>query len=544
MSLRFFTRSSIPAVLSILFLSLLAACSPRETPVQRGNREQILHRGISPDIAQLDPQLSTVANDYAALHALFEGLVTEDPVDLHPVPGVAESWDVSADGLRYTFHLRADARWSNGDPVTAQDFVASYKRILTAALGAHYANLLYIVEQAEPFHKGKIADFSQVGIAALDARTLQIRLEHAEPSFLSLLTLAPFMPVHTPTIEKYGALHDRANPWTKPGNLVSNGPFVLKEWSLNQRMILVKSPTYWDAATVRLKEIHLHAGESRDTEERAFRSNLLHLTESLPPGKADVWRDDPQHRLRIDPLLGTEFYRINVNRSFLNDRRIRRALALALDRDAIVNKILRAGQIPAHAFTPPGTAGYTPTARIPDDANAARALLAEAGYPGGKGVPAIELLFNTSESHRAVAETIQEMWRRELGLEVRLTNQENGSMLNARTTGSFQILRSVWIGDTVDPLSFLGIWTSDSGNNFTGWKNPLFDQLLFEAARTTDASARNTLFQKAETLLLDDAPFIPIYHYTHVFLIQPSVKGWHPTLLDHHPYKYVYLENK
>lgn len=540
--LRLFFRIIPTLPLCGLLLFSLAACSPRETAVQRGNREQILHRGISPDIAQLDPQLSTVANDYAALHALFEGLVTEDPVDLHPVPGVAETWDVAPDGLRYTFHLRANAKWSSGDPVTAADFVASYQRILTPALGARYAYLLYVIDQAEPFHKGKLADFTQVGVTALDAHTLQIKLDHADPTFLSLLTLAPFMPVHTPTIEKHGALVDPANPWTKPGNIVSNGPFTLKEWRLNQLMVLVKSPTYWDATTVRLKEIHLYASESRDAEERAFRSGQLHVTEALPPGKADTWREDPQHRLRIDTYLGTEFYRINVNRPFLNDRRIRRALALGVDRDAIVNKILRAGQQPAHAFTPPDTAGYTSSAQIPTDFAAARALLAEAGYPGGKGAPAIELLFNTSESHRAVAESVQEMWRRELGLEVRLTNQENYSMLAARTSGSYQILRSVWIGDTVDPMTFLSLWTSDSGNNYTGWKNPTYDQLLFEAARTSDATTRNALYQKAEALLLEDPPFIPIYHYTHVFLLQPSVKGWSPNLLDHHPYKYVYLE--
>jgi oligopeptide transport system substrate-binding protein len=476
------------------------------------------------------------------LHALFEGLVTEDPVDLHPVPGVAERWEISPDGLLYTFHLRATAKWSNGDPVTATDFVASYKRVLTAELGARYAYLLYVIEQAEPFNKGKLTDFAQVGVTAPDQRTLQIKLEHAEPAFLSMLTLAPFMPVPAPTIAKFGSISDRANPWTKPGNFVGNGPFTLKEWRLNQLMVLVKSPTYWDATTVRLREIHLYPTESRDTEERAFRSLQLHLTEALPPGKVDTWRDDPQHRLRIDAYLGTEFYRINVTRPFLNDRRVRRALALAVDRDAIVNKILRAGQEPAHTFTPPATAGYTATAQIPTDFDAARSLLAEAGYPGGKGAPPIELLFNTSESHRAVAEAIQEMWRRELGLEVRLTNQENNSMLAARTSGSYQILRSVWIGDTVDPMTFLEVWTSDSGNNYTGWKNPLFDQLLVEAAHAPDTTARYALLQKAEALLLDEAPLIPIYHYKHIFLIQPSVKGWFPNLLDHHPYKYVSLE--
>jgi oligopeptide transport system substrate-binding protein len=528
----------------IVFCILFSGCGRRESVVQRGNREQILHRGISPDIAELDPQLSTVANDYAALHALFEGLVTEDPVDLHPVPGVAERWEISPDGLRYTFHLRTNAKWSNGEPVTADDFVASFKRILTPSLGAEYSYLFFVIEQAEPFYKGKLSDFAQVGVTALDARTLQIKLEHPAPSFLSMLTLAPFMPVPLKVIEKLGASADRANPWTKPGNLVGNGAFTLKEWRLNQQMTLLKSPNYWDEATVRLKEIRLHPTESRDAEERAFRSGQLHLTEALPPARVDAWREDPRHLLRIDAYLGTEFYRINVNRPFLNDRRVRRALALAVDRDAIVSKILRGGQSPAHTFTPPATAGYTPSAQIPTDFAAARALLVEAGYPDGKGAPPVELMFNTSESHRAVAEAVQEMWRRELGLDVRLTNQENTSLRAARRGGQFEVLRSVWIGDYEDPLSFLSIWTADSGNNYTGWKNPLYDQLLFEAARTTDAAARNELFQKAEAILLDDAPLIPIYHYNHVFLIQPSVKGWYPNHLDHHPYKYVHLEQE
>ena len=325
------------SALSAALVLLLAACHPHESAVQRGNREQILHRGISPDIAQLDPQLSTVANDYAALHALFEGLVTEDPVDLHPVPGVAEKWEVSEDGLRYTFHLRETARWSDGTPVTARDFVSSFQRILTAEFGARYAYLLYVIEQAEPFNKGKISDFSQVGVAALDDHTLQIRLEHAEPAFLSMLTLAPFMPVPVHAIAKFGSITDRANPWTRPGNFVGNGPFTLKEWHLNQHMVLAKSPTYWDAAKVRLSAIHLYPSESRDAEERAFRAGQLHLTEALPPGKVDAWRDDPQHRLRVDTYLGTEFYRINLNTAFLNDRRVRRALALAVDRQAIVS---------------------------------------------------------------------------------------------------------------------------------------------------------------------------------------------------------------
>jgi oligopeptide transport system substrate-binding protein len=215
---------------------------------------------------------------------------------------------------------------------------------------------------------------------------------------------------------------------------------------------------------------------------------------------------------------------------------------MAVDRQAIVAHVLRGGQVPASAFTPPGMNGYAPPPGIPTDFAAARRLLAEAGYPGGQGLPHFELLFNSSEGHQLIAEAVQEMWRRELGIEVRLVNQELKSTQDARRVGNFQILRSVWIGDYIDPLSFLSIWTSDSDNNFTGWSSRDYDNLLADAARTADPAARNALLQRAETILLDAAPIIPVYYYSHIFLLQPSVRGWHPTLLDHHPYKHVWLE--
>jgi oligopeptide transport system substrate-binding protein len=531
------------ARLALLTASLfvLTACSRRETAVERGNQAGVLHRGISHDLAGLDPHLATQASDYNVLSALLEGLVSEDPVDLHPVPGVAERWEMSADGLTYTFFLRADARWSNGDPVTSGDFIASWRRILTPSLGADYANLLYVIQGAQAFHKG-LAGFEQVGLAAPDARTLRVTLEHPTSYFLAQLNHMAWFPIHMATIEKSGPVADRSNQWARPGNFVGNGPFNLVAWRAGQEIVVEKSSTYWDRSTVRLNGIHFHAIDSQDVEERAFRARQLHLTEALPPGKVDVYRRDSPELLRIDPLLGTYFYRLNTTRPFLSDVRIRRALALAVDRSAIVEKILRGGQLPAQSFTPPGTAGYTPGAYLPTDFEQARRLLVEAGYPGGKGLPAFELLFNTSESHRTVAEAVQEMWRRELGLEVRLANQELKGTLEARRAGTFQILRSVWTADFIDPASFLDIWRSDSGNNYTGWKSPDYDALLFTAARELDPTARLELFRKAEALLLDAAPMIPIYHYTHVFLIQPSVRGWHSTLLDHHPYKHVWLE--
>lgn len=522
-------------------LAAFAGCLPRESAVEAGNREQVLHRGIGHDLADLDPHLATQAGDYDVLSALCEGLVAEDPVDLHPVPGVAERWDVSADQLTYTFFLRPGARWSNGDPVTAQDFIASWRRMLTPTLGADNANLLYLIQGAEGFHQG-LAGFDQVGLAAPDAHTLRVTLEHPAPFFLSLLNHPAWFPVHLPTLRRYGSATQRGNPWAQPGRFVGNGPFTLTQWRLGQEIVVAKSASYWDAARVRLNGIHFHAIDSSDAEERAFRAGQLHLTAALPPDKIASYRRDAPQLLRIDPLLATYFYRLNVTRPFLNDPRVRRALALAVDRDALVTKLLRGGQQPAHAFTPPGTAGYTPRAALPTDFAEARRLLAAAGFPGGQGLPPFELLFNSSETHRVIAEAIQEMWRRELGVEVRLVNQELKSTLEARRAGNFQILRSVWNGDYVDPASFLELWRTDSGNNYTGWSSPVYDGLLFAAARTTDPAARAALFQQAEALLLEAAPLIPLYHYTHVFLCQPSVRGWPPTLLDHHPYKHVWLE--
>lgn len=536
--------------LSCLFMCFVAGilsvtgCLKRETAVERGIREQVLHRGMGPEPSDLDPHLATTANDYTVLSALFEGLVAEDPVDLSPVPGVAERWSVSPDGLTYTFHLRAEARWSNGEPVTARDFLASWQRILTPSLASDNAYLLYIVQNAEAFHKGHLVDFSQVGFSAPDDRTVRITLEHPASYFLSLLQHWAWWPVHLPTLEQHGSPYQRGNRWARPGTLVGNGPFTLSEWRTGQHIALRKSATYWDASTVRLTGIRLLPIEDLNAEERAFRAGQLHLTEALPVAKVDAYRRDHPDLLRIDPYLGTYYYTLNVNRPFLNEPKVRRALALAVDRARIAENILRGGQTPAHAFTPPDTAGYTPAARIDTDFVEARRLLAEAGYPEGRGAPIVEILLNTSDNHRIIAEAVQADWRRELGLDTRLLNMEGRSVLAARRVGDFQILRSSWIGDYNDPATFLNLWTSSSGNNHSGWSNAAYDQLLFHAARTADTAERHRFFQQAESLLVADTPFIPLYTYTHVFLKHPSVQGWHPNLLDHHPYKHVWLETR
>lgn len=517
----------------------LVGCS-RGTSVAAGDQDQVLHRGIGPDLPDLDPHLVTETSYYTVLSALLEGLVAEDPVDLHPVPGVAERWEVSPDGLAYTFYLRRDARWSNGDPVTAQDFIGSWQRVLTPSLGAASASQLYLIQGAEAFNKGD-AGFSQVGLRAKDRLTLSVALEHPAPWFPSLLSGPAWMPVHIPTVARYGGVAERGNPWATPERWVGNGPFNLLSWKHGEEIVVARSPTYWDAARVRLREIHFHAYDSIDAEERAFRSGQLHLTETIPPAKIDAYRRDSPGLLRTDPLLGTYFLRVNVRRPGLSDARIRMALALAVDRSAIVERILRGGQAPASSFTPPGLGGYAPEPLQRMRLDEARRLLAEAGHPGGGGLPAFDLLYNTSESHRTIAEALQEMWRRDIGVQVRLVNEDFKSTEEARRTGAYDLLRSSWIPEYADPSAFLEVWRSDSSNNYTGWSSPDFDSLLFAAARTPERSARNALYAKAERILLTEAPVIPLYHYTHVFLIRPSVKGWSPNLLDHHPYKWVSL---
>ena len=517
----------------------LLGCS-RGTNVSTGDSAQVLHRGIGADLADLDPHMATETSYYTVLSALLEGLVAEDPVDLHPVPGVAERWVISPDGLTYTFFLRADARWSNGEAVTSQDFIGSWQRILTPSLGAPSASQLYLIQGAEAFNKGD-AGFSQVGLRAKDSRTLTVALEHPAPWFLSVLSGPAWMPVPIPTVAKYGGIAARGNPWATPGRWVGNGPFTLVSWRRGQEIVVAKSPTYWDADRVKLREIHFHTFDSIDAEERAFRAGQLHVTETIPPGKIDTYAKDAPELLRADPLLGTFFLRINVRRPVLNDARVRMALALALDRSAIVEKILRGGQKPAATFTPPGLDGYAPEPVQQEQLEEARRLLAQSGHPGGAGLPVFDLLYNTSESHRTVAEAVQEMWRRDIGVQVRLVNEDFKSTEEARSTGSYDLLRSAWIADYADPSAFLELWRSDSSNNFTGWSNPDYDSLMFAADRTADQAARYAVYAKAERILLSEAPVIPIYHYMHVFLLRPSVKGWNSTLLDHHPYKWVSL---
>jgi oligopeptide transport system substrate-binding protein len=531
-----------PALLATLALVVFSGCGKRESTVERANRESVLHFSIGAEPADLDPQTVTGTNDSKIIQALFDPLVSYEPATLAPVPALAERWDISPDGLTYTFHLRADAKWSNGDPLTAQDCVDSWRRILTPALAADYAYFLYLLRGAEDFNKGRTTDFSTVGATARDARTLVATLTHPAPYFLQILLNSPWRPVHLRSIAAVGDAYNRGTKWTRPGRLVSSGPFTLKEWSLNTRVVVEKSPTYWDRAKVSLNAIHFYPIDNIDAEDRAFRSGQLHLTWSLPLSKVIPMQREKSPNLRIDSYLETFFFRLNVRKAPLQDPRIRRALSLAIDRDTIAAKILPGGRQPAPTFISPLLVGYTPPTRRAYDLAAARQLLAEAGHPGGAGLPPIEILYYNSEILRIVSEAVQQMWSRDLGVKVALANQEKKTVFASRRAGDYQVLLGSWTADYLDATTYLDMWRADSGNNHTGWTDPAYDALSDRANTLADRAARAAVLQQAETLLLDAAAVVPVYFNTHVYLLHPSVKGWHPTPMDHSDYRYVALK--
>lgn len=539
----FFAKRSVPTICAWLVFSLaFTSCTKRQTRVDFGDAHQILYLANGAEPEDLDPHIVTGVTEDHIIRALLEGLVAEDPVDLHPVPGVAERWDISPDGKIYTFHLRANAKWSNGDLVTATDFVRSYKRALTPELANEYDYMFFYVVNAEKFHKKEIANFDEVGFKAIDDRTLQITLNNSTSYFLSLLNHHSWFPVHIPTVEKFGDPYRRGNRWTRPGNYVSNGPFILSEWKVNTVIAVKKNPLYWDASTVKLEGIRFYPMERLDTEERAFRSGQVHKTYKLPLTKIAYHKEHNPNWLKQAPYLGTYFYSLNVTNAAFRDKRVRQALAMSIDRAAIVKTVTRGGEIAAYSFTPPNTVGYTAEAKISYDIERAKKLMAEAGYPDGKGFPKTELLYNTLESHKIIAEALQQMWKKNLGIEITLRNEEWKVYLDSKKLGKFDLFRYGWIADYVDPNAFLDMWLSFSGNNASGWKNPEYDALIAEAGRTIDTAARFKVFQKAEALLLDEMPIVPIYYYATGYLLRPSVKNWNLTLLDHQPYKYVYLD--
>ena len=527
---------------TFLVLFFLISCSSSVTPVDDGLEKQIFHFGNGSEPQGIDPHIVTGVPEHHILISLCEGLTIPNAFDDENLPGAAESWSVSDDGKIYIFKLRKNGRWSNGDPVTADDFVWSWQRILTASLGSQYPDMLYYLEGAQEYHTGLTNDFSTVGVKALDSHTLEVKLKAPTPFFTGLLSHYSTWPVHKDTVLKHGSIDDRNGEWTRPGNFVCNGAFNLKSWELNNKIVVEKNPMYWDASTVRLNEIHYYPVSNVMTEDRMFRAGQLHVTSTLPSQKCPVYIEENNPDLRIDPYMGTYFYRLNTNNPYLSDVKVRKALAYSIDRKLLVEKVTKCGQIPAYSFTPPGSNGYEPTTSIPFDPELAKRLLTEAGFDLENKFPKLEILFNTNEDHRKVALAIQQMWQQNLGIEVELVNQDWKVYLSREMVGDFQVSRAGWIGDYEDPNTFLDLMRPNRGNNKTGWEDESYDALVAKANSTNDQVERYQLLNEAEKMLIDNMPIIPLYTYVRSYQLSPDVKGYNPHILDHHHPKFIYLE--
>ncbi len=497
----------------------------------------VMINGAEPE--SLDPAIITGQPEGRIVNALFEGL-TRFNRQGRPIPGVAESWTMSPDGRTYVFKLRADARWSDGAPVTAQDFVDSWRRTLKPETTASYNYQLFYVKNAKAFADGALEDFAQVGVRAIDPRTLEVRLENPTPFFLDLCATPPLQPVPRRVIERYGD-----DDWIKPGHIVSNGAFVLDEWRINDRIRLRRNPQYWDRENVRLGSVDVLPIGDPSVAFNFFASGEADLIADkglAPIALLDDLRKRPD--FHHGAFFGTYFLRFRCDAGPFADPRVRRAFSLVVDRDRIVNKITRLGEHPAHSLVPPGIAGYVSPPGLAGDNEEARRLLAEAGYPGGRGFPLVRYLYSgkgAGSVDDSIAVELQAMWQRELGVQISLTRQEWKVYLNSLDSLDYDIARSTWVGDYPDPNTFLDMFVKDGGNNRTGWTDPAYDALIARASTEADPARRFATLAEAEALLIARQTVIcPLFYYVGVQLYDPKrVRGVEPNLTDEHPIRLI-----
>jgi oligopeptide transport system substrate-binding protein len=513
-----------------LLATAYSGCAKRESvSVATTPGAQVLRLSPRNEPGDLDPATATIPDEFFIIRALSEGLVSPAPDGGAPRAAAAERWEISPDGLTYTFHLRA-ARWSNGEPVTAQDFVDSYHRLLTPAIAATKASLFFLVKNAEMFYRGALTDFGAVGIRARDALTLDVTLVQPAPQFLVYAASGPWIPVNPRAVARFG------RDWTRPGHFVGNGPFTLIEWRPNQRIVVHRRAAYWDAAHVQLAELQFLAFDNGDAEERAFRAGQIDVTMAVPVTKlAPYAREEPAVLHRV-PLHETRYLALNTRRPPLDDVRVRRALALALDRDALVGHVLQGGQTPARHFVPEQLGGFVSRAALREDAAEARRLLAAAGFPGGAGFPRLEL---TGWTNTPVLEAVQAMWKKELGIEVAIHTRDAKVHVTALQEGRYDLGFIAAIPDVADAADLLADLATGAPRNFPQWSDARYDALLAVAARTGDAAQRLALLADAETRLTEECPVVPLYFNAKNFLLHPAIRGWQEDALWTRFYKNV-----
>jgi oligopeptide transport system substrate-binding protein len=521
--------------------SLAAAMAAGTFALSQTATAATLHRGNAAEPETLDPQKSTGVPEAHIARDTFEGLVAE-AADGKIIPGTAEKWAVTEDGLTYTFQLRRNAKWSNGDGVTAHDFVYSYRRLLDPATASKYAFMMWPLKNGEAFNKGEIKDGAQIGAAAKDDHTLVLTLERPTPYLIGLLAHKSSYPVSRKAIETHG---DR---WTRPGNFVGNGAYVLKEWTPQSHIKLAKSPTYYDAANVKIDEVVFYPTEDMSTEFKRYRANELDITSRIPPDQIEFAKQNMAAEVKIAPYFGTYYYAFNIGQApFKDNPKLRQALSMAIDREMLVDKVSKAGEVPAYGWVPPGTFGYTQQSaaframgQAERDATAKK-LFAEAGAPKGLEV---EILYNTDELHRRLAIAIASMWDEKLGVKTKLMNQEWKVYLDSGAEKKFQVRRAGWIGDYNDANTFLELFKSDIGKqNPSDYKNARFDELMKKSRETTNLAERGRIMEEAERTLLDDMPLVPIFHYVKPALVKNRVKGWMVNVMDVHPTRWMTIAN-
>ncbi len=518
----------------LLCLLLGVGCSPRH----QHRADLVFINGAEPET--LDPAVITGQPEGRIVNALFEGLLRFDRHG-RSVPGVASSWEISPDRKTYTFHFRPDACWSDGKPVTAQDFVASWHRTLDPATASAYNYQLFPVIGAEDFANGKTHDFSRVGVKALDAATLMVTLREPTPYFLDLCAFPTLDPVRTDLITQYG------DDWVKPGHLVGNGSYLLDAWRINDSVLLKKNPLYWDAANVSLQTIEVLPISQANVAYNFYaagQADLIMDKGLAPPSLLDELKQRPD--FHAAPFLGSYFLRFNCATGPFRDLRVRQAFSMAIDRARITTKITRAGESTALSFVPPGIPGYKAPEGLPENPSAARVLLAKAGYPEGKGFPLTTYLYSEGELNEGVAVELQSMWKEELGVTVQLARQEWKVYLNSLGSLDYGIARSSWVGDYPDPNTFLDLFLSGSGNNRTGWSNAHYDGLIAQAAAEENAMRRFEIFRQAEELLVrDEVPITPLFFYVGIQLYDSNhLGGIESNVLDEHPLREIFLKDR
>lgn len=497
-----------------------------------------IYRTVEGNPEFIDPNKVSESAGTNIVSNLFETLLVIAPGNAPARPGAALRYEVSPDGRVYTFYLRDGLVWSDGRPTTAHDFVYSWRRALDPKTASKNAQQLWILEGAKAFNEGQ-GPAEAVGVRALDDQTLEVRLVGPAPFFPDLVTYLAFAPVPRWAIEQHG------DQWTRPANIVTNGPFLLSKWLERDRFELTKSPTYWDAANVKLAGAVFYVSESESQNQTLYESGQIHDAAPLGPDFIQKAIKDGRDDLRIDTNACVYFYALRMDRPPFSDSRVRHALNLALDKQTLVDEVLGAFQTPALGFTPPmlgAFMGYEAPLGPPRDKALAQRLMAAAGYPSGKGFPGAEIIYNTFEAHKRIAEYASRNWQEALGIKMSAANMEWKSLLKKQNAGDFQISRSAWCADYPDPMNFLEVFNSESENNYSAYKNPAYDAMLDKARVEPDAYRRRVLLCAAEKGLLRDMPFVPMYQYTRSRLIRPEVKGHLPQYQEHHLLRWISLD--